>query len=343
MFIGKKIGKGSFGCIFECKEGNVMKAIKKYNSGDDGTIITETERELGLLQELKNTHPNLIEIHDIYFDDETCYLVMKKYDCDLYDMIYRNVFISDHHKINMAYKLLHALAFLHKNNIIHRDIKPGNILMDGYEPVLADFGLAKYFNHKDRVNKFTHSSHVSTRTYRAPEICQHRKYNFVLDEWSLGIVLYELIENKLIQINKDAKLLKFIPTYIEILCNKTPIWAPLIKGLLTMQASKRMKAENALKLDIFKMCTSPIIKNNPRVFSWPTENDIESLIANVSIDDKNKHRFVLYKMFGETYQEMGDFLIENDIDVSNAKEYIEYEKSLLKKYDYNLYNILDDN
>ena len=263
--IEKKIGKGTFGSIYKCTFDGETKAVKKYKTDDDGTLYTETLRELSILQEVRDTHSNLLSFDKILFEDGIYCLITKLYDRDLHTLIEDEENLSENILINIAYKLLHVIDFLHKNNIIHRDIKSSNILMDGYEPILADFGLSKYFSAPcDKHpfprggkcgypcnSEFTHTDSISTRTYRSPEVCEKKRYGLISDDWSLGIVIYETVQGSIIDINTDDMLFKFLPTYIKIFVKEHPRWAELIKGLLTYSPAKRMTSGQALKLDIF--------------------------------------------------------------------------------------------
>ena len=94
---------------------------------------------------------------------------------------------------NIAAQLVSALYYLHSNRILHRDMKPQNILIGkGGKIKLCDFGLAKYKTLDD--NKKPISSHVVTRWYRAPEvILGAESYSYPVDIWALGCIFAELL------------------------------------------------------------------------------------------------------------------------------------------------------
>lgn len=127
--------------------------------------------------------------------DSSIYLVFECLDMDLKRLLdkQKNVFTQKLVKSYM-YQMLDAIAFCHKHRILHRDLKPQNLLVDRHGHIkLADFGLARIFNFPMR--RFTHE--VVTLWYRAPEILLGTKlYATGVDIWSLGCIFTEMILKK---------------------------------------------------------------------------------------------------------------------------------------------------
>lgn len=96
---------------------------------------------------------------------------------------------------SIIYQVLSGLKYLHENKIIHRDMKPANILMDKSEIryKIADFGVATEVIGK---NSNTHRTNTGTPWYMAPEVIKNEAYSYSIDIWAVGCILYELISGK---------------------------------------------------------------------------------------------------------------------------------------------------
>lgn len=172
-------------------------------------------REIALLREL--AHPNIIQLLDVVDGDKHLYLVfeflqqdLKKLldtvrgglDQALVKVLLVNVIRMESRYIHCSktsllflqsylYQLLKAISFCHLNCILHRDLKPQNLLIDQEGHIkLADFGLARPFGIPVRM--YTHE--IVTLWYRAPEILLGTKlYSIAVDVWSLGCIFAEMV------------------------------------------------------------------------------------------------------------------------------------------------------
>ena len=142
-------------------------------------------REISLLKEL--SHPNVVQLRDVIYADNRLYLVFEYLDQDLKK--YLDVCEGGLEPAilrSFLYQLLHGVAFCHDHRVLHRDLKPQNLLINREgELKLADFGLARAFGIP--VRSYTHE--VVTLWYRAPDVLMgSRKYSTPVDIWSIGCI-----------------------------------------------------------------------------------------------------------------------------------------------------------
>ncbi|KAJ2977550.1 hypothetical protein NUW58_g7778 [Xylaria curta] len=195
---GKKLGEGTYANVylgFLRNDPTHLVAIKKIKVQKEYTegMAPDAVREIRHLQEL--SHPNIITLHSVFSSkDQNLNLVLEYLPLGDLEMLIHD---TDHIRYGAADikawmgMLGRAVWFCHENYVLHRDIKPNNLLIaaDG-EVKLADFGLARYF--ADPYRPMT--SNVITRWYRPPELlfgAQH--YSGAVDIWSVGLVLAELV------------------------------------------------------------------------------------------------------------------------------------------------------
>ncbi|KAA8493587.1 Cyclin-dependent kinase D-3 [Porphyridium purpureum] len=193
----RQIGEGTFGVVYmarDLRHHNRIVAIKKVRMGkkEEGVSIPAV-REIKLLQELH--HPNVISMLDVFASkaSNNVNLVFEFAVTDLEGVINDRalVLLPSHIKCMMR-MMLKALEYLHASWTLHRDLKPGNVLIgaDG-QLKITDFGLAKL--HAD-VNQKRLTNMVITRWYRPPELLfGSSNYGAPVDIWSMGCIFAELI------------------------------------------------------------------------------------------------------------------------------------------------------
>ena len=161
--------------------------------------LEKISREVKILQ-LLSGGPNIIKLCDLIQKDEEDFLGEKTFSrCIVYDylidseqidnQLYQN--INDFDARLYLYKILEALEFCHSKGIMHRDVKPKNIIINHKlkELRLIDYGLAEYY-----IPKTEYNVRVSTGPYKGPELLVKDKlYHYSLDIWSLGCVMFEMI------------------------------------------------------------------------------------------------------------------------------------------------------
>merc|ERR1719445_2335710 len=170
-----------------------MKKIR-LESEEEGVPSTAI-REVSLLKELN--HPNIVRLQDVIMQESRLYLIFEFLTMDLkkyLDTIPQKEFCDPNLVKSYTYQILQAMLFCHQRRVLHRDLKPQNLLIDQQGAIkLADFGLARAFGIPVRV--YTHE--VVTLWYRAPEILLgSQKYSCPIDIWSLGTIFAEMLNKK---------------------------------------------------------------------------------------------------------------------------------------------------
>ena len=195
LYLNKYIGKGSFSTVYlgECTKTKLEVAIKKMTVDvSDKKIIENINNEISTMKIIENDpHPNIVKCYDIIkeIDKNTVYIVMEYCDCgDLRSLMIRP--IKEKYVGFYFVQLVAGLQYLFSHNIVHRDIKPRNILVCNKRTVLkiADFGFAKYLGSDDLLDTVCGSP-----LYMSPEIIFGKLYNSRTDLWSIGMILYEML------------------------------------------------------------------------------------------------------------------------------------------------------
>ncbi|KAH8074829.1 cyclin-dependent protein serine/threonine kinase [Aureococcus anophagefferens] len=179
----EKVGEGTYGVVYKVRNvrTNSILALKKIRLADEEEGVPATAiREISLLKEL--SHPNIVALHDVVYVNSKLFLAFEFLDQDL------------KHYMGRGRRILCGVAFCHERRVLHRDLKPQNLLLDSAGTLkLADFGLARAFSSPRHA--YTHE--VITLWYRAPEIllgAEH--YSTPVDIWSIGCIFCEMASSR---------------------------------------------------------------------------------------------------------------------------------------------------
>ncbi|KAL1925261.1 uncharacterized protein VTP21DRAFT_144 [Calcarisporiella thermophila] len=192
----EKLGEGTYGIVYKAqnRETNEVVALKRIrlDNEEEGVPCTAI-REIALLKELK--HPNIVRLYDVLHTDKKLTLVFEYLDSDLKKFLdaYRGDIDPTTIK-QLMYQLLKGIAFCHDHRVLHRDLKPQNLLINKkLELKLADFGLARAFGIPVR----SYSHEVVTLWYRAPDVLMaSRQYSTSIDVWSAGCIFAEMASGR---------------------------------------------------------------------------------------------------------------------------------------------------
>merc|ERR1712087_781220 len=186
------LGEGTYGKVYKARSNRTGEEVAmkqmKLNASEEGVPSTAI-REIALLKEL--SHPNVVRLLDVFCKPNKLVLVFEYLENDLKKyMKQQNGRLTPAAVKRFAYQLCRGVEFCHANRIIHRDIKPQNLLINNdLQLKLADFGLARAFTVP--IPKYTHE--VVTVWYRPPEILLGgTHYSVPVDIWSIGCVLGEM-------------------------------------------------------------------------------------------------------------------------------------------------------
>ncbi|XP_059469584.1 cyclin-dependent kinase 1-like [Neocloeon triangulifer] len=191
----EKLGEGTYGVVYKAKNKltNEIVALKKIRSeGDDEGLPATAIREISLLKEL--VHPYIVTLHDVLMEESLLHLVFEHMSMDLRKYVDTKEMTSAKIK-SFLYQMLVAMLFCHKRRVLHRDLKPQNLLVshDGRIVKIADFGLGRAFGVPLRA--YTHE--VVTLWYRAPEILLgSQRYSCPVDIWSIACIFAEMVNKR---------------------------------------------------------------------------------------------------------------------------------------------------
>ncbi len=193
----EKIGEGGMAIVYKAKchllDRYVAVKILKEEFNNDEEFVEKFKQEATAVASL--SHTNIVNIYDVGSENNMNYIVMEYVDGKtLKEIIKENIRLSYSKTISIAIQIAAALECAHKNNLIHRDIKPHNILVtnEGVAKV-ADFGIAKVASSVTITNS---SQIMGSAHYFSPEQAKGGFVDSKTDIYSLGIVMYEMITGK---------------------------------------------------------------------------------------------------------------------------------------------------
>ncbi|XP_067135737.1 PAS domain-containing serine/threonine-protein kinase-like isoform X1 [Centruroides vittatus] len=260
----QQIGKGAFGCVKMAYRNSdhllvITKFICKAKVYEDcwvfdSVLMKRVPLEVSLLTTLK--HPNIIEVLDVFENEKYFQMVMEKHGSgmDLFEFIDRNPNLDEPLASYIFRQVVSALTYLHSLNILHRDIKDENIILNEHFHVkLIDFGSATFLapNH-------SFSTFCGTMEYCSPEVLQGNRYKGPeLEMWALGVTLYTLIfgENPFFDIEETIAAVLNPPA--ELAKKTSPELLDLISMLLHPDPKLRCTLEEVEKHPWTRLQVSP--------------------------------------------------------------------------------------
>ncbi|KAJ3981105.1 kinase-like domain-containing protein [Lentinula detonsa] len=252
----RAVGKGAFGKVrvVEHKRTKKLYALKYVEKARciKQKAVANIIQERRLLEEID--HAFVVNLRYAFQDDENCFFVLDlMLGGDLRFHLERKGPLPEKVVAFWLAQLASAIAYLHKQHIIHRDMKPDNVLLDSQGNAhITDFNVAIHYS-----DRRLHTSVAGSMAYMAPEILGTKGYSWQTDWWSLGITIYELLFNKRpfdgrnverlkSAISKDS--LKFPTDLIPLSDDGTDI----LKQLIERDPTKRIGCRSTDQLDDFR-------------------------------------------------------------------------------------------
>uniref|UniRef100_A0A8C3Y960 cyclin-dependent kinase n=1 Tax=Catharus ustulatus TaxID=91951 RepID=A0A8C3Y960_CATUS len=190
-----KLGEGTYATVFKgrSKLTENLVALKEIRLEHEEGAPCTAIREVSLLKNLK--HANIVTLHDIIHTERSLTLVFEYLDNDLKQYLENCGNLMSVHNVKIfMFQLLRGLAYCHGRKILHRDLKPQNLLINERgELKLADFGLAR----AKSVPTKTYSNEVVTLWYRPPDVLLgSTEYSTPIDMWGVGCIHYEMVTGR---------------------------------------------------------------------------------------------------------------------------------------------------
>ena len=225
-----KLGEGTYGVVYRAKDqkGQEIYALKKIRlQAEEEGIPSTAIREISLLKELN--HINIVKLYEVLHSPKKLTLVFEYVEQDLKKILdtAKGKGLDIKFTKNLLYQLLRGVDHIHKYKVLHRDLKPQNLLINKDNILkIADVGLARGYGIP--VKNYTHE--VVTLWYRPPDVLLGNKtYGTTVDMWSIGCIFAEMASGKpLFTGNSEVDQLKKI---FEIMGTPTDNYASSLKEL----------------------------------------------------------------------------------------------------------------
>lgn len=223
---------------------NLLFIVFNQNQrGRSSKELSALKQEADIHQNLR--HPNIIQLLSSFDTEKELVFVCEYAVSDLHKLLGKVGSLGEPRTQKLSYDLISALYYLHSHRILHRDLKPPNILLDkNYKAKLCDFGLARNMTLGTQIL----TSIKGTPLYMAPELLEGRGYGYETDLWSLGCIIYEMLAGEspfnTRSILHLMKLIKYSfikwPTFLSTVC------ISFLKGLLVNNPRERMSWDEIL-------------------------------------------------------------------------------------------------
>ena len=340
--IVKSIGEGGMANVYlandKILERKVAVKVLRGDLSADDKFIRRFEREAQSVSNL--SHPNIVEVYDVGVEDNEHYIVMEYIEGKtLKQLLKKRESLTLTEVIDIMTQLTDGIAHAHESYIIHRDIKPQNIMIEDNGLIkITDFGIAMALN----ATQLTQTNSVMGSVhYLPPEQASGKGATIKSDIYSLGILMYELLTGNVPFKGDNAVeiALKHMKDKIPSIRKQNPAIPQSVENILLKAAAKnpRNRYDSARDMyEDFVHCLDEEHSNDKKlVFEYP-ENDLDSTQPIETVKKKNTKKTV-QKPISEDTDELVNEITDDDIednenvDDNNNKEYEEYFEEPTKR------------
>ncbi|XP_006004315.1 serine/threonine kinase 17a like [Latimeria chalumnae] len=253
---GKELGRGKFAVVKKCVEkstGNeyAAKFLRKRRKGEDCRV--DIINEIAVL-EMAKASPHVVTLHEVYETNTEIILVLEyAAGGEIFNQCVadQDEAFTEKDVIRLIRQILNGVAFLHRNNVVHLDLKPQNILLTRTDPLgdirIVDFGLSRRVDSVQEVREI-----IGTPEYVAPEILNYEPISTATDMWSIGVLTYVMLtgESPFLGDNKQETFLNISKVDVsysqDVFEGISESAVEFVKSLLIKNPRRRAKAEQCL-------------------------------------------------------------------------------------------------
>ncbi|XP_031430046.1 cyclin-dependent kinase 16-like isoform X3 [Clupea harengus] len=289
-----KLGEGTYATVFKgrSKLTDNLVALKEIRLEHEEGAPCTAIREVSLLKDLK--HANIVTLHDIIHTDKCLTLVFEYLEKDLKQYMDDCGSLMSVHNVKIfLFQLLRGLSYCHRRKVLHRDLKPQNLLINEKgELKLADFGLAR----AKSVPTKTYSNEVVTLWYRPPDVLLgSTEYSTPIDMWGVGCIFYEMVTGR--PLFPGSTVEDELHLIFRILGTPSDLSWPGIRG-----------SEEFKKYNFPRYHQEPLVSHAPRIDSDGHDLLLQLLKfdpkARVCADEALRHRY--FNSFGDQVHVLPD-------------------------------------
>jgi len=201
----RSLGSGGMANVYLARDSELERevALKVVHAEPGSEIMQRFHREAVTAARLR--HPGIIGVHEVGVQDDLVYIAMDYHDGGTLQHLMKVSDRSRREKLEILRRVADAIGFAHSQGVIHRDVKPGNILLDSRgHPIVADFGLAHVKGTEHRLT--TPGMLLGTVAYMSPEQARGEPADERSDVYALGVILYELLAGQIPFVADDPAL-----------------------------------------------------------------------------------------------------------------------------------------